>query len=58
MEQLGGIKKVKFKPLFSLLHIYLFVSKLQKRKPSLIHTRFLKQYFQVYKQAVGKFALN
>jgi hypothetical protein len=36
----------------------LFISKLQRRKLSLIQTRSLKKYFQIYKQAVGKFALN
>ena len=32
------------------------ISKLQKRKLLLIQTGFLKEYVQVYKQAVGKFA--
>jgi hypothetical protein len=37
---------------------YLNTQKLHKRKLLLIQTRFLKKYFQIYKQAVGKFALN
>jgi hypothetical protein len=36
----------------------LFISKLQRTQLQLIQTRFLKTYFQMYKQAVGKFALN
>ena len=51
--------------LFNLTHCFSlcisarpFVSKLQKRKLLLVWTRFLKKYFQVYKQTVGKFALN
>jgi hypothetical protein len=34
------------------------MSKLQRRKLLLTQTRFLKKYFQIYKEAVGKFALN
>jgi hypothetical protein len=30
----------------------------QRRKLALIQTIFLKKYFQIYKQPVGKFALN
>jgi hypothetical protein len=38
---------------------HLFTSKLQRRKFGLlIQIRFLNKYFQSYKQAVGKFALN
>jgi hypothetical protein len=38
----------------------LFISKLQRRKPLLIQTRSLNNYIfpNLYKQAVGKFALN
>jgi hypothetical protein len=36
----------------------LFISKRQRRKHLLIRKRFVKKYFQVYKQAVGKFGLN
>ena len=35
-----------------------FISKLQKSKLLLIRTRFLKKYFQVYKQAVRKYTFN
>jgi hypothetical protein len=35
----------------------LFISKLQKIRLLMIHTRFLKKYFQVYTQAVGNIAL-
>ena len=44
---------------FSLcISAHLFVSKLQRRKLSFVQTIFLKKYFQVHSQAVGKFALN
>ena len=29
-----------------------------KKTDLLIHTRSLKKYFQIYKQVIGKFALN
>ena len=35
-----------------------FHSKLVKRKPQSVQVRFMGIYFQVYKQALGKFALN
>ena len=35
-----------------------FISKLQKAKPLLIWTRFLKKYFRGYKHATGNFLLN
>ena len=36
----------------------LFISKLQRSKLLSIQTRSLKKYFQIYRQAVRKFALN
>jgi hypothetical protein len=33
----------------------LFISKLQRRKLLLIQTRSLREYFQIYKETVGKF---
>jgi hypothetical protein len=44
---------------FSLYMCFcMLILNLQRRKLLLIQTRFLKKYFQIYKQGVGKFALN
>ena len=41
---------------YVFLHVYLFQN--FRDENSLIQTKFLNKYFQVYKQAVGKFSLT
>ena len=56
----AGCSKISTNPCYPGLCIStrLFISKLQRRKLLSIQTRSLKKYFQIFRQAVRKFALN